>query len=657
MDKLAHALAWAARGFRVFPLLPGRSDAPLLAGWPDLATTDPATIEAWWRDGLTGYVQPYNVGVCTTGLAVVDLDNHAGQRGRDEWEESGGSFDTLTVRTPSGGFHLYYIPTRPIPNSASKVAAGVDLRGERGYVVAPGSERPDGAYELVIDAPVAVLPRWVEAAAGAAPSLTRNAGPAVDLDTLSAIANAIAYLQHAAPAIEGMGGDARTYQVACEVRDRGVSAPIALDLMLAHWNERCEPPWQADELQAKVENAYAYAQRAEGEKHPAAVFGGVQIIEPERVVPVGAATAWAWGNIPDLDRIPPRPWVLRGALLQGDITALLAPGAVGKSLLALQIAVAFALGDARILGFDNIFAGVPRPSMIYNAEDSVDEMALRIHAICRQRQVSVDRVRPYLSLTSGKAYRFRLSQGRDRPEPNVPEINRFLEAAAQARPVLAAFDPFVKLHDSPENDNTSMGAVMDTVVRVAEAARIAALLAHHTPKMGGESHAGNAEAGRGARTIIDSARIAFTLETMTAADAAEHGISPAERRRFLRLDNARAGRTIGDEPTTWLRRESVALRTTDEVGVLVPADLAGRQAQAHLSLAQRAIQWIEQTDRAAAPFADVVRALKMADPLLREMTLAAASAHIEAVFSSPIETEMGTIYLDRASAKKVLALR
>lgn len=657
MDKLAHALAWAARGFRVFPLLPGRSDAPLLKRWPELATTDPATIEGWWRDGLTGYVQPYNIGVCTTGLAVVDLDNHAGQRGRDEWEESGGAFDTLTVRTPSGGFHLYYRPTRPLPNSASKVAIGVDLRGEHGYVVAPGSERPDGSYTLVIDAPVAPLPRWVEAAAGAAPSASRSAAPAVDLDTPSAIAWAIEYLRHAAPAIEGMGGDGRTYQVACEVRDRGVSAPIALDLMLAHWNERCEPPWQPDELQAKVENAYAYAQRAEGEKHPAVSFGGVQIIEPERIAPPGAAAAWAWGNLPDLDLIPPRPWVLRGALLRGDVTALLAPGAVGKSLLALQVAVAFALGDAKILGFENVFAGVPQHTMIYNAEDSVDEMALRVHAICRQRQASVDRVRPFLSLTSGKSYRFRVSQGRDRPEPNSPEIHRFLEAAAQARPVLAAFDPLVKLHDSPENDNTAMGAVMDTLVRVAEAAHIAALVAHHTPKMGGESHAGNADVGRGARTIIDSTRVAFTLETMTPADAAEHGIAPAQRRRYLRLDNARAGRTIGDEPTVWLRRESVALRATDEVGVLVPADLAGRQAQAHADLARRAIQWIEQTDRAAAPFADVVRALKAADPVLREMALTAASLHIEAVFSAPIETDLGTIYLDRAGGKKVLALR
>jgi hypothetical protein len=37
----------------------------------------------------------------------------------------------------------------------------IDTRAWGGYVVAPGSTTPDGAYEVLVKAPVAALPRWL----------------------------------------------------------------------------------------------------------------------------------------------------------------------------------------------------------------------------------------------------------------------------------------------------------------------------------------------------------------------------------------------------------------------------------------------------------------------------------------------------------------
>lgn len=653
---LAAALAWAARGFRVFPLPPGANGPPLWEAWPTLATNDPAQITAWWTDALTGYHQPHNVGVCTTGLCVVDLDNKKGKQGQREYEALGGAFDTLTVRTPTGGYHLYYKPPRPVPNSADRIAPGVDVRGENGYVVAPGSTRPDGAYELLFDAPLAEPPPWLLDVAGAPATVTRGAVPAVELDTPSALAAAAAWLASAPPAVEGLGGDARTYQVACEVRDRGVSAPRALELLLS-WNERCAPPWPIEELRAKVENAYAYAQRAEGEKAPEASFGGVVVLPPEHETLALVQGAWSWGNLPDEDSIPARPWVVHELLLRGDVTALLSPGGVGKSLTILQLAVALALGDPTIFGFRNALAGEPASSMIYNAEDSLDEMALRVHAVCRHRGVDPARVRPYLSLNSGKQRGVRLSKGRDTPAPNMDEIERFLRGVAQAdrHVALVAFDPLSKIHDSPENDNTAMGAVMDILAGLGAKVRAPVLIGHHIPKMSGASHAGSAGAGRGASNIIDSARIAWTLETMTPADAAMLGVGAAERRFYLRLDNARAGRTVGGDPAYWLKRQPVPMNNGDMVGVLTDADLAGRLAVARQEDADRMVLWLREHGGAGAPWSEALAAFRSFNPLAREMSEAAAAAYMESIFGSGVESRTGeTVKLSRESGKKML---
>jgi putative DNA primase/helicase len=83
----------------------------------------------------------------------------------------------------------------------------------------------------------------------------------------------ISYLQgRAKPSIEGQGGDNNAFLVAAQGRDLGLSPETTWDLMLKWWNPRCTPPWDAEELQVKVGNAYRYARGALGSAHPSANF-------------------------------------------------------------------------------------------------------------------------------------------------------------------------------------------------------------------------------------------------------------------------------------------------------------------------------------------------------------------------------------------------
>jgi hypothetical protein len=114
------------RGFRVHPLK--AKDQPYTA-YSRTATSDPdaiARLFAPFPDAL--------IGICTgRGLVVVDDDR--GLVGPDESLPL-----TLTATTPSRGYHHYYSCATLVRNSASKIAEGIDIRGEGGYVVAPPSE-------------------------------------------------------------------------------------------------------------------------------------------------------------------------------------------------------------------------------------------------------------------------------------------------------------------------------------------------------------------------------------------------------------------------------------------------------------------------------------------------------------------------------------
>ncbi len=194
---LAAALDAAARGWPVFPLRPGKktpaghneSDCPgtgrCTGGhvkWEARATLATEKIRAAWTQA------PYNLGLATgpAGLCVIDLDRlKPGETVPDRWADVGANSgkdvlaavaeeagqpvpsDTLTVRTPSGGLHLYYAVPPGVVLRKTEGDRGnglgwkIDTRAWGAYVVAPGSTTPEGRYEYLNDRPIATLPDWL----------------------------------------------------------------------------------------------------------------------------------------------------------------------------------------------------------------------------------------------------------------------------------------------------------------------------------------------------------------------------------------------------------------------------------------------------------------------------------------------------------------
>jgi putative DNA primase/helicase len=154
--------AAAGRSWRLFPVK-AKEKLPLVKGWPEAATSDIAQLEVWAH-----HYPACNWGLATgtaSGLFVVDLDGDTGlgwlkariDDGLD-WPES------WAVKT-ARGFHCYFEwpAGKTIRNSAGKLAAGVDIRGQNGYVLVPPSTHPTGTrYQTVNEScPVVPAPAWL----------------------------------------------------------------------------------------------------------------------------------------------------------------------------------------------------------------------------------------------------------------------------------------------------------------------------------------------------------------------------------------------------------------------------------------------------------------------------------------------------------------
>ncbi|MFF0163041.1 bifunctional DNA primase/polymerase [Streptomyces sp. NPDC005263] len=171
---LAHALSAAERGLAVFPLSrtklpalrsPHRDDpaAPPCHGECGRfghgvydAATDPARIRDLFAAApwATGY--GIACGLPPHHLVGVDLDTKSGTDASAALRELALRHlftipDTVVVLTPSGGRHLWLSgpPDVVVPNSAGRLAPGIDIRGAGGYLVGPGSRTDHGEYTTV----------------------------------------------------------------------------------------------------------------------------------------------------------------------------------------------------------------------------------------------------------------------------------------------------------------------------------------------------------------------------------------------------------------------------------------------------------------------------------------------------------------------------
>jgi hypothetical protein len=146
-ELLEAALEYAGRGLPVFPCNGKRPYTE--HGFHD-ASTDTATVLEWWQRFRSA-----NIGIPTgaaSGIDVLDVDvQHGGGNTLAALEREHGKLPaTVEVLTPGGGRHYWYRHgSRDLRSTAAVLGAGLDTRGEGGYVVVPPSVGENGrAYRF-----------------------------------------------------------------------------------------------------------------------------------------------------------------------------------------------------------------------------------------------------------------------------------------------------------------------------------------------------------------------------------------------------------------------------------------------------------------------------------------------------------------------------
>ena len=248
-----YAIAYAHRGYRVFPVhwmdpdgqcscgkpdcgSPGKH--PIETGWQASATTDEETIIRWWSRSPQA-----NIGVkCgkDSNLTVLDVDGDVGRDTLHDLEAKHGALPaTPIVITGNGGLH-YYFQFQPGLLNAVRFAPGLDIRTEGGFVVGVGSKTRD-EY------------RWEESARLGDLQPAKMPVPRAEMVMAASHSNG-AGIKLPDKIFKGDGRNNELYRVGRSLKGKNMPESAIRAGMLAANQSVCKPPMESSEIEKLIGN-------------------------------------------------------------------------------------------------------------------------------------------------------------------------------------------------------------------------------------------------------------------------------------------------------------------------------------------------------------------------------------------------------------------
>lgn len=269
--------------------------------------------------------------------------------------------------------------------------------------------------------------------------------------------------------------------------------------------------------------------------------------------------------------IPVRPWLYGRHIMRGVVTAVVAPGGVGKTTLLFGTALALVTGR-NILGH-SVRDG-PNRVWIWNLEDSGDELARTVTGAMKHWEIGEADIGDRLFINSGLDgdQLCLASQTRDDGPRIIRPVVDALKAEITVRGIdVLIVDPFVSSHMVSENDNMAIDMVAKQWSNIAAETNCAVLLVHHTRKTNGQE--ADAESSRGASSLTNAARSVLVLNRMTTGEAKRFHVPEEERRFYFRVTADKQNRAPPSK-ADWYKLAGVFLDNGphggDSVGTVVP---------------------------------------------------------------------------------------
>lgn len=618
------ALSYAAKGWPVFPCRAKEEidshtgevlapKTPYTSNGLRGATTNERIIREWWRrtpDAMVGV---------PTGRAikawVLDLDRKPGVGDGHDWLADMEAVheplpDTARAKTMGGGTHIFFAYQEGI-RSRGGLGVAVDVRGEGGYIVAPGSQAATGSYEWLSEADIVDAPDWllalvlpppvtqqrhdytyapggnepyVEAAVqheldSLATATQGGRGYALNASAfaLGTLVGAGALSRHEAES--GLYSAARACGVLAKDGERETHAKIkrGLDAGIRQPREIPERQWEAQndntrlvDISRMIANGLAKA-RAKGLAEP-------EIAKPELTneakdkpetpdaPPAFVATPFQWM---DPKTLPRREFAFGTHYIRKYVSVTVSPGGLGKTSNSIVEAISMASGKSLV----GIKPAHRLRAWLFNAEDPRDEMDRRIMAACLHYKLSPSDIEGHLFLDTGREQELCVAFD-DRKtgiKINEPIVEAVVEQIKANRIDVLIVDPFVSTHSVNENDNGAIDKVAKLWAQIAHETNCAVDVVHHLRKVSDRD--ATVEDARGAVSLIGAARSVRVLNRMSEDQATAAGLNPTDRFPYFNVHQGKANLTRFDTSQTWRKLESVALGNGQ--GLTKPQDHAG----------------------------------------------------------------------------------
>jgi hypothetical protein len=265
--------------------------------------------------------------------------------------------------------------------------------------------------------------------------------------------------------------------------------------------------------------------------------------------------------------IPRRQWLYGRHYVRKFISETVAPGAYGKSTLAITEALAIVTGRPLLGVTPNERAHV----WVWNGEDPMEELQRRIIAAALRYEIDPPEIKGRFFVDTGRETKIIIAEqikaGAIVARPIVETVITTIKANGIG---LMIVDPFVASHRVVENDNPAIELVASAWAEIADVTDCAIELVHHARKTNGGAI--TVDDGRGGSALLAKVRSARTLNGMSKDEAARAGVE--NWRAYFRIQNGKANLAPPADAADWYRLESVDLgngggdKPGDSVGVV-----------------------------------------------------------------------------------------
>lgn len=449
---LKAALEYVKAGYSIIPLQP--KDKKPVPGFQwaqyneSAATTEEVT--KWW-----GRYPEANIGLITgkiSGIVAVDIDTYKGGDHEKILKEMPTG---MISRTGSGGYHLIYdypyLQEDPVRNA---VTQGVDIRGDRGYIVVPPSVHQNGRkYEWIQKGPRNIFD----------PTLLKQVYPDIDED----LNHSSRWITEIMKGVSSGNRNASAAKLAGYYLSKGIPKDICLALM-QEWNHKNDPPMADEELETVVESVSKTAQRTKTparKENKAGCEGstGFDLMGFDAYMSnYGEATI---------------KWTIDDWLPAETIAFMVSPPGSYKTWLLLDLAVSVAGGKPFLGEYEVNETG---PVIIVQQEDFHGQLAERVATIVNSRYGMMGKegdgeftLPPKLPIYFHTERKLRFH------DPEVME--EFEKIVNEVKPKLVVIDP---LYSTTSTDDymSKTAETMFPLKRMRDKVGCTFVLAHHTKK-------------------------------------------------------------------------------------------------------------------------------------------------------------------------------